>query len=169
MKKLRLSGFTRESVVDGPGIRAVVFAQGCPHHCPGCHNPETWDPEGGYELALDDILYMIENNGLLQGVTLTGGEPFFQPEAMSELAERIKSGGLDVVTYTGYTIEELLELGEGNPAILRLLKCTDILIDGPYRQKERDLSLAFRGSRNQRLIDVGATLREGRVVLWHPR
>jgi anaerobic ribonucleoside-triphosphate reductase activating protein len=161
--KIRVGGFTRESVVDGPGIRAVVYAQGCPHHCPHCHNPSTWDPRGGYELDIDEIIGLVKDTGLLRGITLSGGEPFLQAEPMAELAARTKDLGLDVVTYTGYTFEELLEMSRRDSSVARLLSLTDILIDGPYRHEERDLTLAFRGSRNQRIIDVKMSLREGRV------
>jgi len=161
--KIRVSGFTRESVVDGPGIRAVIYAQGCPHHCPHCHNPSTWDPEGGYELDVGDIVRLVKDTGLLRGITLSGGEPFLQAGPFAELAARIKELGLDVVTYTGYTFEELLEMSRSDSSVARLLNLTDILIDGPYRHEERDWSLAFRGSRNQRVIDVRKSLKEGRV------
>lgn len=161
--KIRVSGFTRESVVDGPGIRAVVYAQGCPHQCPHCHNPSTWDPEGGYELDIDDIVGLVRDTGLLRGITISGGEPFLQAGPAAELAARIKDLGLDVVVYTGYTFEELLEMSRSDPATARLLNLTDILIDGPYRHEERDLALAFRGSRNQRVIDVKRSLEEGQV------
>lgn len=164
MSKARIGGFSRESIVDGPGIRAVVYAQGCPHHCPHCHNPSTWDFEGGYELDIDDILGQVKEIGLLRGVTLSGGEPFAQAESFAELASRIKVLGLDVVTYTGYTFEELVEMGQKDPSVAGLLNYTDILIDGPYRHEERDLALAFRGSRNQRIIDVQESLQEGHIV-----
>lgn len=164
MIKIRVSGFSRESIVDGPGIRAVVFAQGCPHHCPHCHNPSTWDSAGGYELSIDDIVGLVKETGLLQGITLSGGEPFMQAESFAELASRIKACGLDVVTYSGYTFEELTAMGQKDLSIARLLNGTDILIDGPYRQEERDFSLAFRGSKNQRIIDVQKSLKEGQIV-----
>ncbi|MGE5544779.1 MAG: anaerobic ribonucleoside-triphosphate reductase activating protein [Bacillota bacterium] len=162
--KIRVSGFSRESIVDGPGIRAVVYAQGCPHQCPHCHNPSTWDFEGGYELDIEEIVGLVKETGLLRGVTLSGGEPFLQAESFAELAGRVKSLGLDVVTYTGYTFEELLKMGQKDPSVDRLLHCTDILVDGPYRHEERDLALAFRGSRNQRIIDVRKSLQEGQVI-----
>lgn len=162
--KIRVCGFTRESVVDGPGIRAVVFAQGCPHHCEGCQNPETWDPDGGYDVDVELLIREIARIKLLKGVTLSGGEPFAQPEGFAELARRVKDMGLDVVTYTGFTFEELLSKAEKDQAVADLLSRTDILIDGPFIAEEKDLSLAFRGSRNQRIIDVPASLREGRPV-----
>ena len=101
MKTLRLAGVMRESIVDGPGIRMTIFGQGCPHHCEGCHNPETHDPNGGYISHPENILKAISENPLLQGVTFSGGEPFFQAEAFSELGEEIKKRGLHIVTYSG--------------------------------------------------------------------
>lgn len=166
MSMLRVSGFVRESVVDGPGIRAVLYVQGCPHHCPGCHNPSTWDFEGGYNLAVEEIARLVEPNKLLQGFTLSGGEPFEQAPAAVELLKIIKEAGLNVVTYSGYTFEELVQIGLEKPDVLRLLEATDILVDGKYLEGERDLSLAFRGSKNQRLIDVRCSLEKGRPVLW---
>lgn len=164
--KLRVAGTEPESVVDGPGIRFVVFTQGCPHRCPGCHNPETWDPDGGRLIEVQEILALIEEGKLLKGITLSGGEPFLQAGALVELARGVKELGLDVVVYTGFIFEELLELSQINPAYRELLGLTSVLIDGPYRQSERDLTLAFRGSRNQRLIDVQRSLAEHTVVEW---
>lgn len=164
--KLRLAGLVPESVVDGPGIRFVVFAQGCPHHCPGCHNPETWDPEAGKLVEVEEILSMIAGARLLKGVTFSGGEPFLQAEALSELARGIKKLGLDLMVYTGYEYEELLELARTRPAYMELLELTDILVDGPYYEAQRDLTLAFRGSANQRLLDVQRSLAEAKAVEW---
>ncbi|MGE5422759.1 MAG: anaerobic ribonucleoside-triphosphate reductase activating protein [Ignavibacteriales bacterium] len=162
--KIRVCGFTKESVVDGPGIRAVVFAQGCPHRCVGCHNPDTWDSEDGFDLEIDDILFQIASNPLLRGLTLTGGEPFAQSEGFAELAARVKSSGLDVVTYSGYTYEELMEKGRQDVSVMKILENTDILIDGPYMEELKDLSLAYRGSRNQRIIDINSSFQTGKVV-----
>lgn len=162
--KLRIAGYTRESVVDGHGIRFVIFAQGCPHHCKGCHNPETWDFAGGQEVTGEELLSLIRSTGLLSGVTFSGGEPFAQARAFASLAEKVRMLGLDVVTYTGYTFEEILEMAEHNQDIRRLLELSDLLVDGPYLEEERDLSLPFRGSRNQRLISVRDSLEIGRAV-----
>ena len=164
--KLRIAGIDPESVVDGPGIRLVVFTQGCPHRCPGCHNPQTHDPGGGYERDIDEIQTVIENSKLIRGVTFSGGEPFLQATALAELARWIRAMGFDVVAYTGYLFEDLLIRSRQQPDIRELLKHTDILIDGPYQAEERDTRLAFRGSRNQRIIDVPKSLRTGRTILW---
>lgn len=169
MKTLRLAGVMRESIVDGPGIRLTVFGQGCPHHCKGCHNPETHDPEGGYISHPENILKAIDANPLLQGVTFSGGEPFFQAEGFAELGAEIKKRGLHIATYSGYTLEQILSgIEEGRPGWRELLSVTDLLIDGRFILEERSLSLLFRGSKNQRLINVKKSLEEGKAVLWNP-
>jgi len=150
--------------VDGPGIRFVVYAQGCPHRCEGCHNPETWDFGGGKEINEDDLVLLISDTRLLSGVTFSGGEPFSQAGAFASLAKRVKSLGLDIVTYTGYTFEEILEMSIKDEDIKRLLENTDLLVDGPYLAAERDLSVPFRGSGNQRFLDIKASLAAGRAV-----
>ena len=164
MSVLRLAGIIRESIVDGPGLRFVVFAQGCPHHCPGCHNPETWAFEGGFETTPQRLLEEMAKNPLLRGVTLSGGEPFCQPGALAEVAEGVRARGKDVLTYTGYLYEELTRMAQEDDSVARLLRATDVLIDGPFRLAERSLELRFRGSRNQRAIDVPASLARGAVV-----
>lgn len=163
--ELRVAGIVRESVVDGPGIRSVVFAQGCPRHCRGCHNPEAIDPTGGKVLEDREILDAIGKTRLIRGVTFSGGEPFMQAEAFAELGQRLKEKGLDIMTYTGYTWEELLNMGRQSPAVMNLLGITDYLVDGPFMEEEKDLNLAFRGSRNQRVIDVQRSIRERDVIL----
>ena len=162
---IRMAGVIRESIVDGPGLRFVVFAQGCPHGCPGCHNPATHDFHGGKDCSLDKILAAIDQNPLLDGVTFSGGEPMSQPEAFYNLAEAIKERGLNLIIYTGYTYEELQKLGESRPAVRKLLELTDLLIDGRFVLEQRDLSLLFRGSRNQRVIDMNQTRESGKLTL----
>lgn len=164
--KLRLAGIVKESVVDGPGIRLVVFVQGCPHHCQGCHNPASHDPTGGYEATTEEILSELDKNKLISGLTLSGGEPFNQVTAMIALAIGAKTRNLSVVVYTGYLWEELMTRGTESKEIEQLLNLTDILVDGPFMLDRRDISLAFRGSTNQRLIDVAASLRQKRLVEW---
>jgi len=163
--KIRLAGLTKESIVDGPGLRMVIFVQGCPHKCPGCHNPETHDFNGGTLADTKDIIALVRGAKLIRGVTFSGGEPFEQPESLAEIASFVRRQGLNIVTYTGYTFEEILNLGAKSAAKMELLRLTDLLIDGRYVEAERDLRLAFRGSRNQRIIDVPRSLASGKVVL----
>ena len=155
---LRISGIIEESIVDGPGIRFVVFTQGCPHHCPGCHNPQTHDFSGGFDADLPEILSGIRENPLLDGITLSGGEPFCQPEALLPLVREVRRMGKTVFAYSGYTLEQLLELSRERPAIRELLELCDTLVDGPYVESLRDLSLEFRGSSNQRVLDLHQVL-----------
>ena len=166
-RTLRIAGIIRESIVDGPGIRFVVFAQGCPHRCPGCHNPGTHDFQGGYDCSLDKILKAAEENPLISGITFSGGEPFCQPEAFLELAKRIRQEKpeLDILSFTGYTLEELQEKKKDVPAVGSLLEQLDYLIDGPFLEDQKDLSIPFRGSRNQRFIDLKATAERGELIL----
>ena len=149
---LRISGVEPESIVDGPGFRYVIFTQGCPHRCPGCHNPQTHDFEGGEWADQDAILREIREDPLLQGVTFSGGEPFCQPEALCALGREIRAMGKDIVAYSGYTLEQLQEMAEERPAVGELLRLCDILVDGPYLEAQRDLTLRYRGSANQRVI-----------------
>ena len=152
--KLRLSGIIEESIVDGPGIRFVIFTQGCPHHCPGCHNPQTHDFSGGFDADIPAILAGIRENPLLDGITLSGGEPFCQAEALLPLVQQVRKLGKTVFAYSGYTLEQLLDLGKNQPAVSELLKLCDTLVDGPYVEALRDLNLEFRGSSNQRVLDL---------------
>lgn len=161
---LRISGIVRESIVDGPGMRFVVFTQGCPHRCPGCHNPDTHDFEGGNDITVERLLEEIDKNPLLQGVTLSGGEPFCQPEALSKLAEEVLKRGLDIISYSGWTFEELVKMSEERPAVMDLLEKCSLLIDGRFEIEKKSLSILFRGSTNQRIIDVKASLAEKRPV-----
>lgn len=161
---IRIAGVVRESIVDGPGIRFVVFSQGCPHHCPGCHNAVTHDFDGGYDCSVEKILAAIDANPLLDGVTFSGGEPACQPEGFLVLAKAVKERGLDIVMYSGYTYEELLLMAEGDGALDALLQLVDVLVDGRYEADRRDLTLLFRGSRNQRAIDLAKTRQAGEIV-----
>lgn len=162
---LKVAGIVKESIVDGPGIRLVVFTQGCRHNCPGCHNPETHSFDGGQLISLDEILDMIRKNPLLDGITFSGGDPFEQAQNVAILGEKVKKMGLNVVTYTGYTYEEIIENLSFNEDWRRLLKCTDILVDGPFELEKKSLLLKFRGSKNQRLIDVKRSLQENTIVI----
>jgi anaerobic ribonucleoside-triphosphate reductase activating protein len=152
--RIRIAGMVAESVVDGPGLRYVIFTQGCPHHCPGCHNPQTHDFTGGYEISIDEILAALSKVKLIEGITLSGGEPFAQAAACAQLARAVKKLGLTVVTYSGYYYAELQQQAIKDPAITELLAVTDVLIDGPYDETQKDLNLPFRGSRNQSIINL---------------
>ena len=161
---IRISGVINDSIVDGPGLRYTIFTQGCPHMCEGCHNPESQDFNSGQVIDTEYLLNEIKSNPLLNGVTLSGGEPFSQPEACSVIAKSVNELGLSVWTYTGYTIEELLK--ENYRERIELLKYTDVLIDGQFVLSKRSLELDFCGSTNQRLIDVKKTMSTGNIVLW---
>ncbi len=160
---IRLAGVVRESIVDGPGLRFAVFCQGCPHKCKDCHNEETHDFEGGYDCELSKILDAVDQNPLLDGVTFSGGEPFCQPEAFYNLAKELKNRNLNIMAYSGYTYEELLAMD--NPAIKYLLSIIDILVEGRFVPEQKDLTLMFRGSTNQRIIDMNLTRQKGEIVL----
>ncbi len=162
--EIRLAGIIRESVVDGPGWRFVIFGQGCPHNCEGCQNPETHDFGGGYISDTDRILKAVSEDPLLSGITLSGGDPFVQAEEFSVLAKGAHDLGLNVVTYTGWTIEQLLAGMENHPGWRKLLEETDILVDGKFDISQKSLEVKFRGSRNQRVIDAKASIREGKAV-----
>ncbi|PWM68424.1 MAG: anaerobic ribonucleoside-triphosphate reductase activating protein [Eubacteriales Family XIII. Incertae Sedis bacterium] len=167
-KTIRIAGVYRESIVDGPGIRFSIFSQGCRHNCEGCHNPETHDFKGGYDCDIDKIVEEILKNPLLDGVTFTGGDPMFQTEGFYLLAKKIKEkrNDLNILIYTGYTYEELLEISKEDEYAEKLLELTDYLIDGRFVLAERDLSLLFRGSSNQRFIDMNKTRKRGAIVLY---
>lgn len=153
MCKLRIAGLVNDSIVDGPGMRLTVFCQGCPHDCDGCHNQHTHDFSGGYDIDIDDIVQKAKGNKLLSGVTFSGGEPMCQPAAFLALAKRLKAEtDLNIICYSGYTLEELQAMH--NPDVDGLLDICDWLIDGKYDKNLRDLTLAFRGSSNQRIIEL---------------
>lgn len=160
---MRIYGLVQDSIVDGPGFRFVCFVQGCPHHCPGCHNPDSHDPTGGREITVEEIRQELLKNPLTDGLTLSGGEPMEQPEDCLALAKLAHSHGLNVWCYTGYTYEFLLR--EGTPAQKTLLEEIDVLVDGPFLLSQRSLALPWRGSSNQRVIDMAATRADGSVVL----
>ncbi len=161
--QIRIAGVVKESIVDGPGIRFVVFAQGCSHHCEGCHNPATHDLSGGHLVAIGTIIGEMKKNPLLDGITLSGGEPFLQPEGFGELASQAKAAGYHVMTYTGYTYESLLAKREG--PWQRLLKYTDLLVDGRFEAEQKSLRLKFRGSQNQRIIDMNQSRLKSKLIL----
>lgn len=165
--KLRIAGTVNDSIVDGPGIRFTIFTQGCPHNCKGCHNPQTHDFDGGELVDTDTLLEKIKSNPLLDGVTFSGGEPFCQAQTLAALGAEVKKLGMNVITYTGYTFEQLYKDRDKN-AWEELLAVTDYLIDGPFILEQKDWEIKFRGSSNQRYIDCQASLKEGRAVECEP-
>lgn len=162
---IRIAGIINESIVDGPGIRMVVFAQGCRHNCPGCHNPETHSFDGGTLISVDSIIEQAKRNPLLDGITFSGGEPFEQAEAFAVLAREAKKINLDIMTYTGYTYEYIMANSAGHRGWAELLNETDILVDGRYEEEKRNLLLKFRGSENQRIIDVKRSKAGNRIIV----
>ena len=159
---IRVLDVIEDTMVDGPGFRTSIYCAGCRHQCAGCHNPQSWDFEGGHTMTTDEIMSVIEADPFAN-VTFSGGDPMYQPEGFAELAKAIKSRtDKDIWCYTGFTYEALVS----NPRQKALLEKIDVLVDGPFVKSQRDETLHFRGSRNQRLIDVPASLREGKVCLY---
>lgn len=158
--ELRVAGVIEESIVDGPGLRFVLFLQGCHLHCKGCQNPQTWDFEGGTLVPAEEVLARIQLDPLVHGVTFSGGEPFEQAEALVPLAAALKERGYHLMAFTGYTLEELLS----RPECREFLEKLDLLVDGPFIEAQKSLELRFRGSRNQRILNVSACRASG----WQP-
>jgi len=163
--KIRIAGVVKESIVDGPGIRYVIFTQGCPHHCPGCHNPQTHDECGGKFVSQEELIKDIHSNPLVSGVTFSGGEPFLQAKVLSELASKLKKEKYDIMVYTGYEYEYLKKNANDNNCYMDLLKKSDILVDGKFDIAKKDERLVFKGSSNQRVIDLKTSLSENNLVI----
>ena len=164
--KIRLAADLQEdSIVDGTGIRTVIWTQGCSHNCPYCHNPKTHDFKGGELVELEEVMDKFENLTGQDGVTFSGGDPMFQPKACSILAKKAQELGMNVWTYTGFTFEELIQMK--NEDIMNFLKYTDVLVDGKFEIDKKSLDLEFRGSSNQRIIDVPKSLQKNKVVLYN--
>ncbi len=155
----------RDSVVDGYGVRTVIWTQGCSHNCPFCQNPQTHDFDGGKEVELKEIFEELKTLKDQDGITLSGGDPLFQIEPITEIAKYAKHLGLNVWCYTGFTYEKILEFAQDKPIYLEFLKYIDVLVDGKFEIAKKDLTLLFRGSSNQRLIDVPATLKQNKVII----
>ena len=165
---IRLYGLETDSIVDGIGYRTAIFTQGCHHGCEGCHNPGSHDPQAGVEWTLDDVEKKFSGNPLLDGITLSGGEPFLQPGPCAELARRAHAKGLSVWVYSGFTYEELQRMAQRDGNVRALLEECDVLVDGRFVLAQRSLELNFCGSRNQRIIDMARTRQEGKVILFTP-
>lgn len=161
---INVSGIVEESIVDGCGIRYVIFTQGCIHHCNGCHNKSTWEIRENQLKNEDDMIKAISENFLLDGVTFSGGEPMLQAKNLIYIAKKVHEFGKNVWCYTGYTFEQIIEANDDKT---ELLKNVDVLVDGKFVLDERDISLQFRGSKNQRVIDVKKTLNTGKIVLMY--
>lgn len=164
--KIRLaSDLQIDSIVDGEGIRTVIWTQGCSHKCLGCHNESTWDFKGGFLVDVEEIKTDLKNLKGQDGITLSGGDPMYQIDACLEIAKYAKEIGLSVWCYTGFTYEELLKMSNSNPNILKFLSNIDVLVDGKFMMELRSLDLKFKGSSNQRIIDVTSSLKKGEIVL----
>lgn len=167
--KIRLaSDLSYDSIVDGPGLRMVIWTQGCVHNCYGCHNPETHKLDGGIIVDTDKVIKEINKLKLQKGITLSGGEPFLQTKALSIIAKQAKNNNIDVWCYTGFKFEQLVD--KSNPSYfdnIKLLKYIDVLVDGKFNSEKKNLGLIFRGSSNQRIIDVQRSLNNKMVVLKH--
>lgn len=160
---IRIFGIDKESFVDGPGIRTAVFVQGCPHHCRGCHNPASWDPNKGEDVLIDEIAQEIARNELVSGLTLSGGDPFASPQQCIELIEKVKElkPNIDVWAWSGWTYNEIIDDEEKKA----LLDKVDVLVDGEFHLDEKTLEKPWAGSRNQRVIDAKKSTKNN-IVLW---
>lgn len=162
--EIRILDIVNDTTVDGPGFRTSIYCAGCRHACQGCHNPESWNFNGGNPMSVDELMQVIVADPFAN-VTYSGGDPMFQAEGFLELTRRIKSEtDKSIWCFTGFTWERLH--AEGTAQMIELAESVDVLVDGPFVQELRDEDLLFRGSRNQRLIDVQKTLQSGQIVLW---
>ncbi len=157
---LRVLSIVPGTSVDGPGLRTSIYFAGCAHKCEGCHNPQSWDFSSGTEMTIGEIVRIVEENGF--NVTFSGGDPLYQVAALTELAKALKIRGYGIWCYTGFLFEQLRE----DSSVTELLSMLDVIVDGPFVLQQRDTSLLFRGSANQRIINVGKTLQSGIVSLW---
>ncbi len=164
--QIRLAAYLQtDSIVDGEGIRTVIWTQGCPHHCLGCHNQETHDVNGGALVDLEEIYDIIDNLEGQDGITFSGGDPFVQPLACATIAKYARKKGYNIWSYTGYTFEELLKDSQKNQEIMDFLNQIDVLVDGRFILSKKDYSLKFAGSSNQRIIDVKESLKQKKVII----
>lgn len=164
-KEIRLAGIIYESLVNGPGMRRVFFAQGCKHNCKGCFNPETHDFIGGEIKDMDDLIKDTLDNPMIKGVTFSGGDPLEQAEKFAYMAKKFKEKGLNVWSYTGYTYEEILRCKDNRVGWNDFINNIDVLVDGEFQIDKKDENLKYRGSSNQRIIDVKESLAQDKVIL----
>jgi len=161
--KVRLAApFTEDSIVDGEGIRTVIWFQGCSHKCKGCQNPETWPFDDGMEYDIEEVKEMIDDLEDQDGITFSGGDPMYQPEALLELAKYTHEKGMNVWVYTGFTYEQLLKL---KPIYKDILENTDVLIDGKFVMSKKTMNAKFRGSSNQKVINASESIKQGKVII----
>ena len=157
----RVLDIIRGTTVDGPGFRTSIYFAGCSHHCPNCHNPQSWDPQGGVEMSLDDIMEIIQEEDF--DVTLSGGDPLFQSTNLPILVDRIKNNRRNLWIYTGYIWEDVV----ASPLLFRAISKADVLIDGQFIEELKDPDLPFKGSSNQRIIDIQKSISQGEIILWN--
>jgi anaerobic ribonucleoside-triphosphate reductase activating protein len=160
--KIRIANYIQDSIVDGYGLRFTIFFQGCKLKCFNCHNPLTWPLDGGYLIEIEEIMNLIKGNKLLSGVTISGGEPFLQKESLLDLVKEIKKVNLNIIVYTGFIYEDLIQ--SNDKCINDILALADILIDGPFVQDLKSLELRFRGSSNQRAINLSKSSKNNIVL-----
>ncbi|SFC67517.1 anaerobic ribonucleoside-triphosphate reductase activating protein [Clostridium uliginosum] len=163
-KTIRLSGIAYESLVNGPGMRRVFFSQGCNHNCKGCFNPDTHDFNGGEEMDMDELIQDVLGNSMIRGVTFSGGDPFERAYQFSYMAKIFKNNKLNIWCYTGYTFEYIMSHLESNNAWKELLSNIDVLVDGRFEEDKMEDGLKFRGSLNQRIVDVQESLKHNKVI-----
>jgi anaerobic ribonucleoside-triphosphate reductase activating protein len=165
-KTIRLSGIAYESLVNGPGLRRVFFSQGCKHNCKGCFNPDTHDFSGGEERDMDELIQDVTENPMIKGVTFSGGDPFERAEEFAYMAKQFKKYGINVWSYTGYTYEYIMENLYKVPGWKDLMDNLDIIVDGRFEEDKQEDALRFKGSSNQRIIDVKASVGSGKLILF---
>lgn len=166
MSQIRLAAYLQpDSIVDGEGIRTVIWTQGCPHHCLGCHNPKTHDFDGGVMVDLKEVYEIIDSLEGQDGITFSGGDPFVQPKECALIAKYAKTKGYNIWCYTGYTFEELLRLSKLKPEIMDFLKEIDVLVDGKFVLSKKDYTMKFAGSSNQRILDIPESLKQKKPII----
>lgn len=166
MSQIRLAAYLQpDSIVDGEGIRTVIWTQGCPHHCLGCHNPKTHDQNGGVLVSIEEVNSIIDSLEGQTGITFSGGDPFMQPKECALIAKHAKKKGYNIWAYTGFTLEELLKLSERKSEIMDFLKEIDVLVDGKFILEKKDYSMKFAGSSNQRILDMKKSLKEMKPIV----
>lgn len=164
-KKIRLAGIAYESLVNGPGLRRVFFSQGCIHNCKGCFNPSTHCDNGGELKNIDELLEDVRKNPMLKGITFSGGDPFEQANEFAYMAVKIEEIGLNIWCYTGYTFEYILQHKDEHKGWKKLLNNIDVLVDGKFEENEQNTNFKYRGSANQRIIDVRESLEKDNIVI----